>query len=211
MLLGFLIFIAATIGVVTFISNVPSGNEKPAQESLATSEGTVIEKVFPTLPPETAQPTPSSVTPTVLGTSDTKTAANGLSIDKTSLYSLINAHRKENGLSELKVHTSLEQSSNKKLQEMINEKYWQHTNREGQQSWQLFVQSGYHYANAGENLSFGNNSAWTVFNAWKESAEHNTQMLTAEYEHMGLATDCTTYQEAGSISCVAVLHLANPL
>lgn len=210
MLLGFLIFTASTIAVIQLVLNAPVSKDQASTQPTQTSVNTVIEKSLPTVPPVSTPsptPTPSSVTPSVLGSSASNNTKNTASIDNQSLYSLINAHRKENGLSQLKVHTSLEQSATKKLQEMIAEKYWQHENREGKTSWYLFEQSGYHYTEAGENLSFANNTAWNVFDAWVKSTQHNEQMLKEVYEEMGLASDCSTYIEQGTASCVVVLHL----
>lgn len=210
MLLGFIIFIVATIATVLLVFNAPVTPTKDPAIQEFSADNTVIEKNLPTVPPSTATPapTPSSVTPSVPRTTEpnTQTGATAV-IDRTTLYSLINAHRKEHNFSELQVHAALEQSSSKKLQEMIAEKYWQHENRAGKTSWYLFEQSGYHYTDAGENLSFGNNSAWNVFNAWVNSPDHNAQMLTASYENMGAAADCGTYKEVGEINCVVVLHL----
>lgn len=128
-------------------------------------------------------------------------------IDAQKIYSLINAHRKEQNLSVLRTHSSLEQSSRKKIEDMIAQHYWQHENPQGVMDWQIFERSGYHYATAGENLSFGNNTPWEVFSAWVASPTHNEQLLNSEYEDMGLAYDCNTYKELGDVSCVVVLHL----
>lgn len=208
MLVGFFIFIVATVTTVQLVFNAPVKTTEEPTTQPTSADTTVIEKELPTVPPYTPTPTPTSVTPSLSAAQQTNTQPGGTaSIDRTTLYSLINAHRKEHNLSELQVHAALEQSANKKLQEMIAEKYWQHENRAGKTSWYLFEQSGYHYSDAGENLSFGNNTAWNVFNAWVNSPNHNAQMLTGVYENMGAAADCGTYKEAGEVSCVVVLHL----
>lgn len=128
-------------------------------------------------------------------------------LEKSALYSLINAHRKEQNLSTLRTHTALELSAKKKLEEMRATKYWQHENQDGVINWEIFEQSGYHYALAGENLSFANNSPWDVFSSWVDSPTHNQQLLTPDYEDMGIAIDCESYQEAGQQKCAVVLHL----
>lgn len=145
--------------------------------------------------------------PAVLGTS--QTAAPQLSSDK--LYSLINGYRREKKLSPLKAHVLLEQSATAKLNDMQNNKYWAHRDPQGRESWYFLEQNGYHFEKAGENLSFGNNTEWKIFDEWTKSPDHNAQLLTPEYEHMGLAADCSSYQTGTIHSCVVVLHLGKQL
>lgn len=128
-------------------------------------------------------------------------------VDPEILYSLINAYRTEEKLSELKSNLSLEKSANRKIQDMIDQKYWQHTDTKNIPSWYLFKQAGYDYILAGENLSFGYSSAWDVFAAWKESDIHRAELLKEEYQDMGLAIDCQTYKRENKPSCIVVLHL----
>lgn len=159
------------------------------------------------IPPK---PTPAIIEPTPNIQSTTTNQVLGAEttiFDKEALYSLINAHRKEQKLPILRTHISLEQSAKRKLEEMIALKYWKHENPDGVMNWQVFEQSGYYYETAGENLSFSNNTPWEVFSSWLASPLHNEQLLKSEYEDMGLAVDCTTYSELGTANCVVVLHL----
>lgn len=128
-------------------------------------------------------------------------------INPATLYLLINAHRKEHHLSSLRVHQALELSSRRKLEDMRSNNYWRHENPQGVLDWSIFDSSGYHFSSAGENLSFANNTAWSVFDSWVHSPTHNAELLKAEYEDMGLAVDCENYREAGEKKCAVVLHL----
>lgn len=166
---------------------------KPEQVLGTGTDKPLLPTPTPTLTPPTPQPTST------------------LSVDSSILYSLINAHRKEQHLSSLRVNQALELSAKKKIEDMRANNYWRHENTQGVMDWSIFEQSGYHYSDAGENLSFANNSAWAVFNSWVNSPEHNAQMLKAEYEDMGLAIDCENYQEAGQKKCAVVLHLGRQL
>lgn len=123
------------------------------------------------------------------------------------LYRFINAHRQENRLSKLAVNLTLERSARTKLNDMIQDDYWQHENTAGQPTWQFFEDAGYQYSLAGENLSFNNNSAWKTFEGWMNSPTHNAQMLNAEYEEMGAAVDCSSIRDNNGSSCIVVLHL----
>lgn len=128
-------------------------------------------------------------------------------IDVSKLYSLINAYRVENELTELHVHPALESSAYAKLRDMIANEYWRHEDNENIQSWYLFTQSGYDYTVAGENLAFGLNTPWQVFDGWVKSDRHRQELLTEEYTDMGVAKDCETYKIKEEKSCIVVLHL----
>lgn len=150
---------------------------------------------------------PTAATMPVLGSS-TETI-EPFSTDK--LYSLINAYRRENKLSILKIHPLLEKSARDKLTDMLEQQYWTHEDPQGRPSWYLLETAGYHYERAGENISTSLNSPWQVFTAWRESPLHDKELIEPAYEHMGIAVDCTSYQTAGKNACVVVLHLGRQL
>lgn len=123
------------------------------------------------------------------------------------LYNLINGYRKENHLSNLKITKTLEQSAEDKLYDMIENKYWQHLDQEQVGPWYFFTKAEYHFALAGENLAFSASSPWQVFADWQNSSAHNEQLLMQQYEDVGLAIDCQTYQSYYQTGCLVVLHL----
>ncbi len=137
------------------------------------------------------------------------TATTSISYDK--LYSLINGYRREHKLSALRAHRVLEQSAALKISDMKQQNYWTHKDPQGRDSWYLLEQLGYHYEKAGENLSFGYTTEWRIFEEWTESPEHNAQLLTPDYEHMGMAADCSTYARGTEETCIVVLHLGKQL
>ena len=127
---------------------------------------------------------------------------------QSKLYNLINAYRKERNLSPLLVSPQLELSAKLKLNDMVTNNYWQHQDNSNRPPWQFFAQAGYNYTKAGENLGFNQKSAFAVFDAWTKSKKHNEQLLTPEYEHMGLAVDCSLLKKADpNAGCIVVLHL----
>lgn len=150
---------------------------------------------------------PSTQNGEVQGTPTLATSSPPEIVDTAKLYNLINGYRKERDLPELTVNPALEKSAQLKLQDMITEKYWRHEDSQNVQSWYLFTQAGYDYTVAGENLAFGLNTAWQVFDGWIESPRHNQELITTTYQDMGLAADCQTYIQEGKPSCVTVLHL----
>lgn len=138
-------------------------------------------------------------------TSNNKTATATLTAD--SLYLLINAHRLEHMLSQLRSNPTLEQSAQYKLSDMIVNKYYRHTDQNNTPPWPFFLQAGYQYRLAGENLSFAIDTPWQVLNSWVASPTHNEQLLTPEYTDMGVAIDCTTFAQYPDGGCIVVLHL----
>lgn len=129
--------------------------------------------------------------------------------DPNQLYSLINSYRKENKLSPLIINQSLEFSAKKKVNDMIINDYFAHQDKNGLESWYMFKASGYEYKTAGENLSSGANTPWSVFEAWKNSQIHNEQLLSSTHKDMGIFADCESYVIAKKPSCIVVLHLGS--
>jgi len=200
MILAFISVSALTLGAFWMISNSSlvdsylSSNERDTPATQSPTQSDAAEQSHTTSP-----------SPQVLGSSTDQ----DFTTDK--LYSLINAYRRERNLGLLRAHVLLEQSASLKLADMNNRKYWTHLDPQGRSSWYLFEQVGYTYERAGENLSFGHNSAWKVFTAWQASTDHNTELLDPTYEHMGIAIDCRNYTEGSTTSCAVVLHLGSQL
>lgn len=202
MLAVFLVAGGLIMGSLYWMGTATSVTPTPQTDTAATSQN--IEDPQDSSPPPASTPTPSPGKLAITQTSTTQ-----FSNDK--LYSLINGYRREKKLSPLKAHVLLEQSATAKLRDMQNNKYWAHRDPQGRESWYFLEENGYHFEKAGENLSFGNNTEWKIFDEWSKSPEHNAQLLTPEYEHMGLAADCNSYQTGGLHSCVVVLHLGKQL
>lgn len=129
------------------------------------------------------------------------------SVDKTKLYLLINAYRKENQLPNLMPNSQLESSAEIKLADMIANKYYRHQDVKGDPGWHFVKQTGYQYLLIGENLAFQLNSEWQILDAWINSPEHNRQLLEPKYEDFGLAINCTALENYSTSGCITVLHL----
>lgn len=152
----------------------------------------------------------------ILGETDTATQSSQnqkeqkeqvTAFDTLALYNLINSYRDENNLNKLFINKLLEDSSQRKLTDMIDAEYFKHSDTNNNESWYLFQAAGYQYKFAGENLSTGNNTPWKVFEAWQKSPAHNEQLLKSEYLDMGLAVNCEEYKIGRNASCLVVLHL----
>ena len=135
--------------------------------------------------------------------------SNKVIFEKPKLYSLINSYRKDRGLSPLNTNQSLEVSAKRKIEDMVENKYFRHEDTGNIESWYLFKTAGYEFKTAGENLSSGINTPWQVFEAWKDSEIHDAQLLNNTYLDMGISADCESYKIINKPSCIVVLHLGS--
>ncbi|MEX0895346.1 MAG: CAP domain-containing protein [Patescibacteria group bacterium] len=195
----------AGLTILSHFSGAPRTNtavlEADNTATVATPQQATPEPEFSTVNNSTATTTENQ--PAVLGESSSHLDDRQFS---ETLYSLLNAYRKEQGLTPLQVNPALEISAQAKLTDMKQNKYWSHVSPDGTQPWNFFVAAGYDYHYAGENLAFSHNTPWNVFTHWQESESHKIELLKPEYNHMGIALDCQ-YQSGAEYACVTVLHL----
>ncbi len=149
----------------------------------------------------------TDIAPTPSAQNSKLTTKESVTFDTQTLYNLVNSYRKDNKLNKLYINKLLEDSSQRKIADMINTEYFRHSDTNNNESWYLFQAAGYQYKFAGENLSSGNNTPWQVFEAWQGSAAHNEQLLKPEYQDMGIAVNCEEYKIGRNSSCLVVLHL----
>jgi uncharacterized protein YkwD len=120
-----------------------------------------------------------------------------------------NAQRSKKGLPPLKENSKLDTSARLKVQDMIDEGYFEHTSPEGITVSDLGDKVGYSYIVMGENLALGNfSSAAELLDAWMNSPGHRANILNANYEEMGAAAFVGTYQ--GRTEIFAVQHFGTP-
>jgi len=70
-----------------------------------------------------------------------------------SVLSLTNEKRKAAGLPELKLDPVLSQAAKNKGEDMLAKDYWAHISPDGVEPWKFFLDAGYQYRYAGENLA----------------------------------------------------------
>jgi uncharacterized protein YkwD len=110
---------------------------------------------------------------------------SSLSLDK--VMSLVNADRADLGLPELSVNPTLNLAALAKAEDMISNHYFAHTSPEGVAPWYWIKTLGYNYSYAGENLAIGYRDAGDLVNSWMQSPAHRANILSPNYEDMGLA------------------------
>ena len=128
-------------------------------------------------------------------------AATTYSADETAFVGLINGYRAANGLSPLLVSDMISEACYRHNHDMAKYAFFDHYSLQSDwfavnaPPWDRMSASGYTYnTSKAENIAAGQATAAEVFNAWKNSAGHNINMLNATYKVIGVSQ----YQLAGS-------------
>mgnify|MGYP001589457966 FL=1 len=98
-----------------------------------------------------------------------------------------NAKRKEAGLSQLVLSSSLSQAALDKADDMFANNYWAHNSPAGKTPWDFIVRSGYSYTIAGENLAKNFQTSSGVTEAWMNSQTHKDNIIKPGYREVGFA------------------------
>lgn len=121
----------------------------------------------------------NSTKPEILGIS--------YSISDQELLLLVNEKRLEKGLEPLKINEKLSKAAREKANHMFENNYWAHFAPDNTSPWKFFIDSGYDYIYAGENLAKGFYSSRDAVDAWMGSPTHRDNILSAQYEDVGFA------------------------
>ncbi len=107
-------------------------------------------------------------------------------ISPTEVVALTNQKRIDAGLNPLEENSTLSQAAQAKGADMLTKGYWAHVAPDGTQPWAFFLNAGYRYHYAGENLArdFSNPSA--AVEAWMASPTHRDNMLSDKYDEIGI-------------------------
>ena len=108
-------------------------------------------------------------------------------ITKSSLENFVNQTRQSSGLQPLTENSQLDQAAQLKAQNMVQNNYFNHISPTGVSPWFWFLQAGYKYKYAGENLAIGFFDSEEVYNAWLNSPEHKANIVNPNYTNVGTA------------------------
>lgn len=100
---------------------------------------------------------------------------------------LTNIKRQEVGETELQYSVSLSQAARAKGEHMLANDYWAHVAPDGTEPWKFFIDSGYKYRYAGENLARDFSDPSSAISAWMASPTHKDNMLSGKYKEIGVA------------------------
>ncbi len=70
---------------------------------------------------------------------------------------------------------------------MINDDYWAHVSPNGTKPWSFFIDAGYNYRYAGENLARDFADPASAVEAWMASPTHKENILSSKYKDIGIA------------------------
>jgi uncharacterized protein YkwD len=125
------------------------------------------------------------------------------------IINLANQAREKEGLSSLKENPKLSQSAMRKAQHMRDNDYFEHTSPNGIQPWYFAEKAGYEYKVFGENLAEGFFSAESVHKGWMDSPGHRENILSEEFEEIGVGI--LDFKREGKPSYLIVQHFASPI
>ena len=140
-------------------------------------------------PPPTPTPTPSpSPTPTPIPPPTPNGGSNPtLDAEQAEFVTLINAFRAQNGAGPLQVSVALQNAAQWMSTDMATRpSSLSHVDSLGRSPSDRMAAFGYTYFPNGENIAAGFNSAQNVFEAWKNSSSHRTNMLNPSFVVTGI-------------------------
>ena len=96
-----------------------------------------------------------------------------------------------------------------KALDMKEKDYFEHVSPEGLQPWFFVEQAGYKYKTVGENLAEGYFSAESVHEAWMGSEGHRKNILSGDFNEIGVAV--LEIEQDGHKSFISVQHFGKTL
>lgn len=118
----------------------------------------------------------------------------GADITPQDLLNAHNAQRSVSGLAPLTLNTSLNSSAGSKASTMIAIDCWAHYCPPDKSPWDFFLESGYNYQFAGENLAEGFDNIDSIVSAWMNSPTHRANILNENYREVGFGFAYGYYQ-----------------
>ncbi len=114
-----------------------------------------------------------------------------LSGEEQALLEYVNAYRIENGLNPLAISPTLTEAARWMSQDMGDGDYFSHTDSLGRSTFQRMAASGYdceaYNTWCGENLAAGVAGGGETFELWRNSPDHNGNMLNPNYVVAGIS------------------------
>jgi len=107
-------------------------------------------------------------------------------ISPAEVIRLTNDRRVAAGLSPLSENGALSQAALAKGADMLNKGYWAHFAPDGTSPWKFFLDFGYKYRYAGENLARDFSNPGSAVDAWMNSPTHRDNLLNGNYKEIGI-------------------------
>jgi len=130
---------------------------------------------------------------TTTGTTSSTSSANVATAEKNAVE-LMNADRRANGLSDLKVSSAVTAVARSHAQDMVNRKFFSHSNPDGKTPSDRLKAAGISYSAVGENIAEN-----TSVHAFMNSSGHRANILNSNYTTVGIGV---AYDSAGNVYVV---------
>ena len=101
---------------------------------------------------------------------------------------LVNEERAKTGLSALTFDSELSRLATLKAEDMVKNKYFDHTSPTYGSPFDMAKKFGYSYQSFGENIAFGYTSADSAVEGWMDSPGHKANILYKDYNRIGAGT-----------------------
>ncbi|WP_312522714.1 CAP domain-containing protein [Anaerospora sp.] len=141
--------------------------------------------------------TVNSGSPTTGTTSSSTSSANVATAEKNAVE-LMNADRRANGLSDLKVSSAVTAVARSHAQDMVNRKFFSHSNPDGKTPSDRLKAAGISYSAVGENIA-ENTSVQAAETSFMNSSGHRANILNSNYTTVGIGV---AYDSAGNVYVV---------
>ena len=141
--------------------------------------------------------TVNSSSTTNTGTTSSASSANVATAEKNAVE-LMNADRRANGLSDLKVSSAVTAVARSHAQDMVNRKFFSHSNPDGKTPSDRLKAAGISYSAVGENIA-ENTSVQAAETAFMNSSGHRANILNSNYTTVGIGV---AYDSAGNVYVV---------
>lgn len=103
-----------------------------------------------------------------------------------AVLNLVNAERKKQGLTALKLSQELTNVATIKSKDMAENGYFDHTSPTYGSPFQMMQRFGISYRSAGENIAAGQRTPDEVMQAWMASSGHRANILNKSYTELGV-------------------------
>ncbi|MEB7066063.1 CAP domain-containing protein [Mammaliicoccus sciuri] len=104
-------------------------------------------------------------------------------------FDLVNAERVQFGLPTLAYNERVSETARKHSQDMVNNDYFDHNNKQGMSPFDRLDRDGFNYVTAGENLAYGQISSIYAHHGLMNSLGHRKNILNKDYKELGVGVD----------------------
>lgn len=102
------------------------------------------------------------------------------------LIALINTERSQRGINPVQVDPLLMQMAENHSYDMVNRKFFSHTNPDGDDPGDRLDNIDYDWLTYGENIGGGQKTAQDIFDAWMDSPGHRDNLLNPHLTEIGI-------------------------